>query len=373
MKPGLLFFLLFVVLAGPLPARETRDSLSVDGPYVLYTDAGVRIISVDGNGTILDSTSPEAPGCLSVTDHLGRFPFEVRLRSFERTPWYYPAQPARTFVMSDPHGRLDCVISLLQGNNVIDRDLHWSYGADRLIVIGDIFDRGEDVVQIYWLFYKLQQEAAEAGGSVEMLLGNHEFMELAGDDRYAKPKYRILARELGLEYRTLFGPDSELGRWIATWNTIGRTGRDLFVHAGLGGDFYRWNLPVETVNRRMGETLFLRNMERKALSDTLAFLYGSDGPIWYRGLVLKEQKRHPIQMDTLRLLMDRYGVNHIIVGHTIFKDISTFHDGKVIDVNVDNRVNERKHRGRALLIEGDRYFVVGDRGKKRELKQITTE
>ena len=261
------------------------------------------------------------------------------------------------------------MVSLLEGNNVIDSDLHWSFGQDHLVVIGDIFDRGEDAVQIYWLFYKLQQEAEEAGGQVTMLLGNHEPMEFSGDMRYAKPKYKILARELGLEYRDLFGPSSELGRWIATWNTICRIDQDLFVHAGLGGDFYRWNLSIPTVNTQMSKALFLRNKERKALSDTLNFLYGSNGPIWYRGLVIKEKKFRPIQRDTLDMLRERYGVDHIIVGHTMLKDVSTFLDGKVIDVNVDNRVNQRKHRGRAILIEGNRYFVVGDRGRKRELKQ----
>ena len=45
--------------------------------------------------------------------------------------------------MSDPHGRLDCVIDLLQGNRVIDSGLHWSFGSGRLVVIGDIADRGK--------------------------------------------------------------------------------------------------------------------------------------------------------------------------------------------------------------------------------------
>ncbi len=369
MKPIRLFFVSVLVLfAAGTQARETRDSLSVDGPYVLYTESGVRVITVDAAGTVFDTVLPEAPRTLKVTDHRGRYPFEVSLRPFRRQLWRSGEQPDRIFVMSDPHGRLDCVVSLLRGNKVIDRDLHWSFGRSRLVVIGDIFDRGEDVVQIFWFFYKLQQEAEKAGGCVTMLLGNHEPMQLAGDMRYAKPKYGILARELGMEYRDLFGPSSELGRWIASWNTIGIVGRDLFVHAGLGGDFYRWNLPAETVNRRMSDAIFLRNKERKALSDTLAFLYGSFGPIWYRGLVHQEEKRRPVPADTLGLLLDRFGVDHLIVGHTIFKDVSTFYDGKVIDVNVDNRVNRRKHRGRALLIEGDRYFVVGDHGIKRELK-----
>lgn len=58
---------------------------------------------------------------------------------------------------------------------------------------------------------------------------------------------------------------------------------------------------------------------------------------------------------------------HIIVGHTIFKDISTFYDGKVIGVNVDNKENQKKKRGRALLIDKDTYFVVGDKGVLRKL------
>ena len=369
MKP-IRFLLSLLLFAGAfsLQARETRNPLSADGPYVLYTDAGVRVITVDVSGTVSDTVSPEAPASFTVIDHRGRNPFEVSLRPIRRQNWCDRARPDRVFVMSDPHGRLDCVLSLLLGNMVIDKDLHWSFGKSHLVMIGDVFDRGEDVVQIFWFFYRLQQEAEEAGGRVTMLLGNHEPMAFSGDMRYAKPKYAALAERLGMEYRELFGPASELGRWIASWNTVGIVGHDLFVHAGLGADFYRWNLPVETVNRRMSDVIFLKNKERKALSDTLDFLYGSYGPIWFRGLVLDEETRRPVPADTLDLLLDRYGVDHIIVGHTIFKDISTFYDGKVITVNVDNRVNRRKHRGRALLIEGDRYFVVGDRGKKRELK-----
>ena len=58
----------------------------------------------------------------------------------------------------------------------------------------------------------------------------------------------------------------------------------------------------------------------------------------------------------------------IIVGHTIFKDISTFYNGKVIGVNVDNKENREKKRGRAMLIENNQYFVVGDKGIQRQLE-----
>ena len=61
--------------------------------------------------------------------------------------------------MSDPHANLECVISLLQANKVIDKNLNWIYKKNQLMIIGDIFDRGYDATQIFWLVYKLEAEA----------------------------------------------------------------------------------------------------------------------------------------------------------------------------------------------------------------------
>lgn len=350
-----------------LSAQTARDSLSIDGPYILHKGDSVRVITVSEDGVIKDTTYVQAPASFRVCDHEGNYPFEMSLRPIERQNWCVRTAPGRVFVMSDPHGKLDCVISLLQGNGVIDENLHWAYGSDQLVQIGDIFDRGDDAVQIFWFFYRLQQEAADAGGRVTMLMGNHEPMEFSGDMRYATPKYHILARELGIEYRDLFSPDSELGRWIASWNTIGIIGRELYVHAGLSGEFYREDIPIEEVNGEMSNALFMRSMARKAASERLHFLYGSRGPIWYRGMVLNGKRWAPVKNDTLNLILSRYDIDHVIVGHTIFNDVRTFRNGRVICVNVNNARNRDRGLGRALLIEQGRYFVVGDKGKLREL------
>lgn len=357
-----------LTLAIQVRAQQACDSLSIDGPYLIHCEEGARFIGVTACGTITDTTCRQIPASFKVCDHQGRFPFEVSLRPIRRQNWNCREEPGRTFVMSDPHGRMDCVVSLLRGNGVIDEDLHWNYGSDHMVVIGDIFDRGDDAVQIFWLFYKLQQEAADAGGRLTMLIGNHEPMEFSGDMRYATPKYDILARKLGIEYRDLFGPDSELGRWISSWNVIGIIGRNLYVHAGLGGEFYRQNIPIDEINQEMTRALFLRSKERRAASKKLEFLYGGQGPIWYRGMVLDGPRWHPVRKDTLNLILSRYDVDHIIVGHTIFDDVSTFHDGRVICVNVDNAGNRDKGLGRALLIDHGRYFVVSDKGILRELE-----
>ena len=359
-----------IILLGTifLSSKKPGGTLSADGPYILYRNDSTRVIRVNPDGTIFDSTYYRTPAAFNVCDHQGNYPFTVSLRPIRRQKWDYRSIPERVFVMSDPHGRMDCAVSLLCGNGVMDDKLDWSFGTGHLVLIGDLFDRGDDAVQLFWLFYKLQQEAYDAGGRVTILLGNHEPMEFSGDMRYATPKYQLLADELGLEYRDLFGPDSELGRWIASWNVIGIVGRDLFVHAGLGGDFYKQDIPVEEVNLEMSKALFLRNRERKAASDKLAFLYGSYGPVWNRGLLLDGKKWHPVTADTLQLILNRYDVDHIIVGHTIIDDVSSFYDGRVIGVNVDNEKNRRKGLGRALFIEHGHYYVAGDKGILRELK-----
>lgn len=274
--------------------KEKKEELSADGPYVIYEpDGKVRVISVTAQGQIEDTTYTVLPQdfTLHVTDHKGRYPFDVKLHPVKRPEWQY-RQPDKVFVMSDPHGKLNCVMSLLRGNNVIDKDYHWSFGTNHLVVIGDIFDRGKDVPQIFWLFYKLEKEAADAGGHVSFLLGNHEPLVTANDLRYTKEKYKTLARKLGMDYPALFGPDTELGKWLGTRNTMQTIGPNLYVHAGLGKEFYDRDLNIPTVNEEMSRALFMSKKERKALSPLTAFLYGNSGPIWYRGLVRTDAKYH---------------------------------------------------------------------------------
>ena len=231
------------------------------------------------------------------------------------------------------------------------------------------FDRGYDVLPLLWLMYKLEQEAADAGGAAVLLLGNHEGMVLAGDVRYTRGKYLETARQLGMEnYRQLFSPDTELGRWLATRNTMLRIGRNLFVHAGLSARLLERNLEMDTLNARMSEGLYRTSKERRE-DPTLEFLYRSAGPVWYRGMVCTDEKYDPLTPEQTDALLRRYDADRLLVGHTIFPDISTFHDGRVIAVNVQNELNRRKNRGRAVLIEGSRISVVGNRGVKRVLEE----
>ena len=73
----------------------------------------------------------------------------------------------------------------------------------------------------------------------------------------------------------------------------------------------------------------------------------------------------PAFVKELDFVMERDGV---LIGQNMFmRTVINADDGRVIDVNVDNAVNRRKKRSRALLIEDGRYYSVTDRGKRKRL------
>lgn len=340
-----------------------------DGPYIIYGDDGTRVVTVDADGGVHDELcSGVAPGSVfTVTSHDGRYSFDVTLHKSVRPEWKRAAA-SRTLVISDPHGNLDCFISVLQGNGVIDGDLHWSFGDGSLLILGDISDRGNDATQIYWLVYQLEAEAEKAGGRLSFLYGNHEGMVLAGDLRYTKAKYKELADTLGTTFPELMGPSTELGRWLATRNTIQIEGDNLFVHAGLSGDFLDKHLTIPEVNEMVSKGLFYTSAQRKEESDLMYFLYRTYGPIWYRGLVYSKKKYVPASPATLDAILAEYGVSRIFVGHTIFPNVKSFYRKKVVAVNVDNQRNHDKNLSRGVLLEDGSAFQIGDNGVIKKLK-----
>jgi hypothetical protein len=85
----------------------------------------------------------------------------------------------RIFVIGDIHGYYTKLIDLLHQANLIDEALSWSGGAATLWFMGDFCDRGPDGIAVLDLVMRLQQEAADAGGQVTSLLGNHEIALLS--------------------------------------------------------------------------------------------------------------------------------------------------------------------------------------------------
>ena len=92
--------------------------------------------------------------------------------------------PEAVVAIGDVHGDFDDFVAILQHTGLIDKQNHWTGGKTTFVQVGDLLDRGPKPREVMDLMMALEKEAAQAGGRVVSLLGNHEMMNIMGDLRY---------------------------------------------------------------------------------------------------------------------------------------------------------------------------------------------
>ena len=80
----------------------------------------------------------------------------------------------RIVAVGDLHGDLAHALRVLRAASIVDHRAKWIGKTATLVQTGDIVDRGKDTIALYRLFDLLREQAAEVGGEVISLLGNHE-------------------------------------------------------------------------------------------------------------------------------------------------------------------------------------------------------
>lgn len=300
-----------------------------DGPYLLSDEEGRwQARSVLESGEVMRATI-EKNSRIQVPAVNGRPSFEVQLRtsaadapSVERWP-----TRKRVFLMADTHGEFEVMTEFLIRQEVVDENLSWKFGDGHMVVLGDIFDRGARQAEILWLLYKLEAEAEAHGGRVHVLLGNHETMALTGVISNLNPRYLRVAAALGVaEYKTLFAKDTLLGQWLRSKATVLKLGDLLCMHGGLSIGGVTGEYTIEEINQTVRTWL---KSEESLTGDRLAFIKGSNGPLWYRGLVKKNATR-----DEVEAIKRFYGAERIAVGHTIVPSVEVLYESSVVAVQV---------------------------------------
>lgn len=171
--------------------------------------------------------------------------------------------------IADIHGAYPAFVATLESAGVIDGQGRWSAGETRLVVVGDLLDRGAESRKAMDLVRRLEAESVAVGGAVHLTLGNHEVMNLLGDLRYvavgeyaafadeetAEQRDRAFAKYLqvrGVEagagtratfdrdhppgffaHRQAFGLDGEYGAWLVEKPWLVVVNDTAFVHGGL--------------------------------------------------------------------------------------------------------------------------------------------
>jgi hypothetical protein len=338
---ALLFSAALLVLGvGLRPVHAESTQALQDGPYITRSDEGswtARWVNGHGESPAVGDRIVKVGDVVTVAA-VGALPaFDIELRG--------PAKPAadeikvsaRTplFVMADTHGEFEIATQLLQRHGVIDERLRWSFGKGHLAVLGDVFDRGPNQTELLWLIYKLEAEAARAGGGVHLALGNHEAMILSGDDRYLNPKYRRVVALLGVErHAMLWNEQSLLGQWLRSKAAVFRLGDYLCLHGGVSRELIDRGLTLSQVNQTVRAAL---TAQPGPLGEQAQFVMGESGPLWYRGYfeqIAREAGFKPAQPADIALIRERFGVEAILVGHTRVPEVTSLYGGRVIAVQV---------------------------------------
>jgi hypothetical protein len=172
------------------------------------------------------------------------------------------------FVVSDVHGHADDLVEAVRATGLVDAAGDWA-GHDELWVLGDYFDRGPDGVGVVETLMRWQQQASDAGGRVEALLGNHEVLALGmrwfGQAEVPGP--RMSGRSfLGswllnggrLDDQAALTERHE--EWIVQRPMLGRLGSWLLMHSDTV-DYLEWGSTVDTVNTAGAKLLSERRIE----------------------------------------------------------------------------------------------------------------
>jgi hypothetical protein len=209
-----------------------------------------------------------------------------------------PTDQEYVVAIGDVHGNFDDFVALLRRTGLVDNANHWTGGKTTLVQVGDLLDRGPKPREVMNLMMALEKEAAQAGGRVVSLLGNHEMMNIMGDLRYVIPanyasfadahseqrqkaayedyvKWRgshtALLAELPqpmelteaewmtrhpagfIEQREAFGAKGEYGEWLRGHDAVAELDGVVFLHGGIHPDLAKTKL--DAINKRIHDDI----------------------------------------------------------------------------------------------------------------------
>ena len=183
------------------------------------------------------------------------------------------AASAPIVAIGDIHGAADEFVGILQAAGLTDAQGRWTGGTRTFVQTGDYLDRGGGARRVLDLLMALETQARDAGGRAEILLGNHEVMNMLDElsdvsaqtyasfadaksddrrqkafrdrlsamkrsgitpDEYATEAAWMAAHPPGfVEYVDAVGPKGRYGKWLRARKAVALVDGTLFMHAGI--------------------------------------------------------------------------------------------------------------------------------------------
>jgi hypothetical protein len=371
--------------------EHVRQRLTQTGPFMFWRGDMLDVHSVGADFMQYyepkkhNYTREEAMNTVfysSTNDNEDKISF--KLHPIKPQPSNYD-MPEKMLVLGGDASNFKGFKTALIGNSVIDKAFNWTFGKGHLVITDcPMYSMENDF--LYWLLYKLEQEAEKMGGKVHIVLGRDPFRKIQKKERAASEFRPDFFKVQDWDYDTIFQKNSEMGRWIYSKNVVENIGGYLILESGLNEDLID-GLPLDTVNQLFieafntvkqgdyGEFYIEDNVQKrllkqKALREGYRYSDILFGNIAY--MKTNNDKNYKTSDSDKRVdrLMNLYKTKHMIGRFPTFRgQIATANNNKFIgDIPDLSRnggnsvVNNIRYEG--LLIEKNQAFIVDDEGKK---------
>ncbi len=345
-----------------------------DGPYIYKaSDNAYLKITVDSHGRIdRDYVNSIGDPIRCEIDNGDDESFEFKLRKENNRLNIAPAtMTSKLIVISDIEGNFNALQGILMANGVVNKAYDWVFGDGQLLLCGDMVDRGNNVIPVLWLIYKLESQAQKAGGHVYFLLGNHEDLFLSSKLRYVHPKYITNAKSITKiessidAFNELNSESLILRQWMSQKDSLQKIGEILFVHGGISIDLIEKGLDVKEINSLIKKGLTKDPLKPTSRMPLVSFLFSNKGPLWYRGMVMdyKDQYKKMEEADVDKVLK-YFNVKHIVIGHSIISEVSSDFSHKLFRIDVGHPEERSTGKAQGLLIESSNFYRINDLGDR---------
>lgn len=343
-----------------------------EGPYVFYeNDSVLNVNYIKGtkeNGFYIDKKEYSVNSEIFAKSYfqIDSTSFDFKISSDIRPPKtaYNDGNPL--IAISDIEGGYKAFRDFLIQNQVIDKNLNWTFGNGHLVLDGDFVDRGWSVTQVLWFIYKLEKDATKQGGFVHFIIGNHELKNMQGNYRAAGDKYLGVSNILGKFQNELYSPNSFLGRWMSSKNAIELINGNLFAHGGIHPDIADSDLSLDEINQIIRSNYYIPYYPKPEKKVENLLNSTRKGICWYRGYFKDDLTQEEVERG-----LNKFNAKSIVVGHTLQSKVNRQYNGKVIGIDVKHPKDYKKYwphgKSEGLLIEGNKYYRVFANGDKKEI------
>ena len=266
----------------------------------------------------------------------------------------HPAATSRVVAIGDLHADIGVTRQAFRLAGATDRNDAWIGGPLTIVQLGDLIGRSDDEREVLDFVFDIRERAKSAGGTVHVLIGNHEVFGGRVDNQavgrnpfpgfeavpglnLADPRLRILPMHQRAR-GAAFMAGGPYARRLAEFPAVLRIGETIFAHGGVVPRWARYG--IDKINAEVSQWLMGRTPE----PDSSRGVDDGDRVMWTRQFSAAVDERDCALLEESLAIL---GARRMVVAHTVHETITPRCGDKVWAVDVGM---SRAYGGRIELL-----------------------